>query len=800
MPRPTGRELTSIGRVAPRRDGLAKVTGAEEYASDVSLPRMWHARVLRSPYAHARIRSIDTTGAEALGAVCLTFADVPKVKYNERIVSTPPCLYRDRYVLADKARHVGEAVAAVAAPTEALAERALRAITVDYEVLEPLVDPERALQPGREPIHATVRLGDAEVPIENNVAVARTIDMGDVEAGFAEAEVIVEREFTTSRIYHAQMETKSVVCRPEPDGGITVWPTTQSIHNVRQLLGEIYGLPLHKVNVKRVAIGGAFGSSIQMNSVIPICVGLALKARRAVKLVSTREEDMYDHVRYQTRMALRLGATRDGRLVAGHMRAMADIGGHNIQAYPLLSVMAGWWASLYRLPHMRFEGRAVYTNKTPSCAMQGFGNPQVSFAVESLMDELAEAIGMDALEFKLKNYVGLGGTFWGQGPSVQSIIRSDGVPELLGTGAEQIGWASRPAPGSQTGRYRRGIGMARGFHTSSAGAPKPGEVIDYSGAFVKINEDGSVDVVHAMMDHGGGTLDAIAKIVAEELGIPASRVGISPVDTRTTVYDVVTHATRGVYAGGGAALRAARTAKGILLGYASRVLGLEADALVIEPDEALGQGVIRCPAVPDRSITVGALAKLCQTNSWGSISAVESLRPVNCPPAFVVYFLDLEVDTATGVVTTKRAAIGSDCGTVVNPDLAVGQLEGGLSKGAGYALVEDAQWDRESGQLLSRGFWIDSKTPSVAESPRLDDLHTFFADTFEPTGPFGAKGIGEAATNPCAAAYANALYNALGIRFAELPMTPERILEALHARDRHESSPPPTRDVAVAAR
>ena len=305
-------QFNTLGKVTHRKDGIAKVTGAEKYSSDITLPRMWHARVLRSPYAHANIKSIDTSAAEALGAVCLTFSDIPKVKYNERIVSTPPHLYRDRTVLADKARHVGEALAAVAAPTEALAERALRAIKVEYQVLQTITTPDQAMQPGAEPIHNAVVLGDKQIPIENNLAVSREIKVGDVEKGFAEADLIFEREFKTSRIYHAQMECKSVVCNPEPDGGITVWPTTQSIHNVRQLLGEIYHLPLHKVNVKRVAIGGTFGSSIQMNSVIPICVGLALKARRPVKLVTTREEDMYDHTRYQTFINLKLGVKHDG--------------------------------------------------------------------------------------------------------------------------------------------------------------------------------------------------------------------------------------------------------------------------------------------------------------------------------------------------------------------------------------------------------------------------------------------------------------------------------------------------------
>jgi xanthine dehydrogenase molybdenum-binding subunit len=367
-----------------------------------------------------------------------------------------------------------------------------------------------------------------------------------------------------------------------------VWPTTQSIHNVRQLLGEIFDIPLHKVNVKRVAIGGTFGSSIQMNSVIPICVGLALKARRPVKLVSTREEDMYDHVRYQTRIRLKLGVRRDGMLVCGHMWALADIGAHNTQAFPLLGVLAGWWASLYKLPAMKFEGTAVYTNKTPSCAMQGFGNPQATFATESLMDELAHELGMDPIDFKLKNYVGLGGTFWGQGPTVQSIVRSDGVPQLLRVGAERIGWTERPRPASQAGRHRRGIGMARGFHTSSAGAPKPGEVIDYSGALVKVNEDGSVDVVHAMMDHGAARSTRSPRSWRRSWGAarPGGHLSGRHAHDRVRRGDPrhprrVRRRRGGPQSGeegeGAARLRRAG-------------VGLEADALVIEPDERLGQG------------------------------------------------------------------------------------------------------------------------------------------------------------------------------------------------------------------
>lgn len=771
-------EFSVLGKATRRKDGIAKVTGQERYTHDISLPRMLHGRILSSPYAHARIKNIDVSKAREMGAVVITFDDIPHVRYNERIITIPSVLHKDHYVLADKVRRLGEAVAAVAAETEALAEKAVRAIEVEYEVLPVLTDPFEAMQAGAEPIYDSVLWGETELSIENNIACERKVEEGDVDWAFTEADVIVQGTFKTPKIYHAQMETKSVVCRPEADGGLTVWPTTQSIHNVRILLGEIFDIPLSKINVKRVPVGGTFGSSIQMNPPIPICAALALKARRPVRLALTREEDMHDHTRYGVDIQLKLAAKGDGTLTGAEMELVADIGAHNIQAYSFLGVCVGWLVSLYRLPNLRYHGTAVYTNKAISCAMQGFGNPQVTFAAESLMDDLAEQLGMDPVELRLKNYVGLGDTFWGQGPLVRSIVQSDGVPELLRQGAAEISWESRPQPDSQGGRYRRGIGMARGFHTSSAGAPQPGDVIDFSGAMVKINVDGSVDVITALMDHGGGTLEALAKLASEALCVPPDKVNLAPAETCSTVYDCVTHATRGVYAGGGAVLKAAEQVRRDLLQTAARFMNVMPEALAIEMDEALNQGVVYAPAIPDRRMTIAEIATRCWTESWKTIASVESYRPVNCPPAYVTVFLEVQVDTWTGEVQTVRAALGSDCGTVVNPDMASGQLEGGLSKGAGFALHENNQWDTE-GQVLSKGFLIDAKTPGINESPCLGDVKIHFANTYEPSGPFGAKGIGEAATNPVAAAYANAIHNATGVRFYELPITPEKILGAL---------------------
>jgi xanthine dehydrogenase molybdenum-binding subunit len=770
-----------LGKDQPRKDGYARVSGKEKYAIDITLPDMLHARVVASPYAHARIIRVDTSAAEAMGAICLTFDDIPKVRYNERLVTVPWALHKDNYVIVDKVRRMGEAVAAVAAETEELAQKALNAVVVEYEVLPAVVDVEKAMLDGAPQIHDKIMYGNEVMQVHNNIPITREVNEGDIEKGFAEADVIVEGRFHTPKLYHAQMEPKSVVVRPEADGGLTVWPATQTIHNTRILLGQIFDIPLSKINVKKVPVGGTFGSGIQTNTPIPICAALALKAGQPVRLSLTREEDMNDHSRYPSDITLKIGATKDGILTAAKMDLIADIGSHIIQSYSYLGVTIGWLVSLYKFPNVSYQGKAVYTNKAPSCAMQGFGNPQVAFATESLIDELAEKLGMDPLELTLKNYIGLGDTFWGQGPLVRSIVLSDGVPQLIREGAELIGWNRRKKAGSQTGRFVTGIGHARSFHTSGAGAPQPGDVIDYSGALIKINEDGSVDVVSALMDHGGGTLEAMAKLVAETLCIPLDKVNLSPAETCSTVYDVVTHATRGVYVGCGAAVKVAEQVKMEIFDAASRFMNVSPDALQLKLDESLGQGVVYVPSIPDKRMTIGEVASKCWSSSWKTIAAVDSYRAVNCPPAYVSLFLEIEVDTWTGIVTTKKAVIGSDCGTLVNPEMGRGQLEGGLSRGVGYALYEQNEYN-EDGRLISGGHWIDAKTPGVMESPKIDEIVTFFADTYEPSGPHGAKGIGEAALNPVAAAYSNAIYNATGIRFYEIPITPEKLLKALKER------------------
>lgn len=805
-----------VGIVLPKKDGVAKVTGKEVYASDITLPDMMYAVVLRSTVAHAEIKSIDTSEAEKMGAVCITPEDTPGHYYNERIVSIPSKTYRDRLVLPKKVRHYGEAIAAVAADTEEEAYAAMQKIKVEYQELPFYIEPEEAMKPDAEPLYDSVYLGDNDFPVINNVACERNISVGifdccpvcgnklepkqaaehyscgcgavytpheDDGKAFNDADVVLENNFELSRVYHAQMETKSAVCRPEPEGGFTLWTTTQSIHNVRILLGEIFAIPLNKINVKRVCLGGSFGSSIQMNSITPICVALALKAKRPVKLVTSREEDMYDHHKYPAKINFKIGAKKDGTIVAGHMKVLVGLGGHNVQGYPLLGCMAGWYASLYKFPHLKFEGTAVYTNQTPACAMQGYGNPQINFAVESTIDMLAEKLEMDPIALRLKNYVGLGDEFWGQGPTVKSTIKSCGVEEMLKTGSAMIDWENRPQPGSGEGPILRGIGLARGFHTSGTGGPKPGEVIDYSSATIKINEDGTVDIMTPIMDHGGGTWDAAVKIIAELLKVPYDKISLSPTDTRTTGYDVNVHATRGIYCGCGAAYHVGLKVKQELMAVAGQFLEEHPHDLELEMDKDLGQGVIITKGLPCKRITVGEVAAKARILSMGTIAATGSYRQKNCPPCFVTNFVEVEVDTRTGQIRVLNSIALGDCGTPVNPDMLEGQLIGGLNRGIGYSTLEDAGYNPQDGSLNCNGFYDSYKMPTAVEMPRLENMQTGFASTYEPTGPFGAKGLGEAAVNSIASAIANAIYNATRIRFTKLPITPAEVVAALKAKN-----------------
>lgn len=774
-----------IGKSLPRHDGFAKASGLIEFTFDIEIPGMLYGRILKSPYAFARVGRIDSSLAEAMGAVVLTPEDVPNVLFNPRLVSIEEDTFKDWRILTKSPRYVGEPIAAVAAASEDLAQRALEALRVEFEeVYEPLLDPFKAMSPSARPIHDRVQRGRQWIEVRNNIAAELKYSEGDLETEEKKSSVIVERKFHASRRYHAQLEPKGAVCKLEADGSLIVWTTTQTIHNTKILISQVYGIPMNKIEVKKIPIGGGFGSSIHTNLVTLIAVGLCLKSRKPVKLVLTREEDMvHDHTSYEFYMKVRAGATREGIITFGELENIVDIGAHQIQAYPLLGASLGWFVSLYKWKALRYHGKAVYTNKVPSCAIRGYGAPEITWAVETVIDEIAEELRIDPLDFRLINYRGKGEIFWGQGPTVRSIIRSDGVPELISKCSELIGWKNRGNPKEKTGRYRRGIGVGRGFHTSGAGGPLSGAVIDYTGAIIKVNEDGTIDYITALQDHGGGTLDAHAKIIAEELKIPPSKIRIVWSSSSTTVYDVCTHASRGVFAGGEAARRAASEVKKKILEYAARILdAVSPEALRVQYDKELNDAVIFVEGAPEKRISLSEVARVAWQRNWGSISASVSYRATVAPPSFTVYFVEVEVDTETGIIKPVRVVAGADIGTVISPELAAGQIHGGFAIGWSWAVGDEVVY-LEDGVPAHRLSLSDYKLPTIMDLPDDESFKVVFASTYEPYGPFGAKGLGEAASNPVIAAVANAIYNAIGIRFYEIPITPEKVLKALKGGD-----------------
>ena len=492
---------------------------------------------------------------------------------------------------------------------------------------------------------------------------------------------------------------------------------------------------------------------------------------------------MLDHSNFVFHFKIKIGARRDGSFTAAEFTNILDVGAHQVQPYPLLGTSLGWFVSMYKWRKLRYRGIAVYTNKVHGCALRGYGAPEVQWAVETMVDEIAEALGIDPIEIRLKNYVGRGDIFWGQGPTVRSVIKSDGVPELLLKGKELINWDKRGRPGEKKGRYRRGIGVARGFHTSGAGGPISGEVIDYTGCILKLNEDGSLDYLTALQDHGGGTLDAHVKIIAEELGVPPDLINLASASTENTPYDVCTHASRGTFVGGECARRAAQILKQKIFETAVRILGrvVNPEALRIGYDEKLGETVVYVEG-SDLKITLREIARTAWQRNWGTLVAAVTYRATSAPPSFTVYYVEVEVDTWTGKIRPVRVVAGADVGTPVNPDMVEGQLHGGFAMAWGMAFSEDTKYDPSTGEIMGRMLITDYKIPTAQDVLPPEEFKVLIANTYEPSGPFGAKGLGEAAMNPAVGAILNAVYNAIGVRFYELPVTPDKVVKALRER------------------
>ena len=766
------REFDVIGTRFEKIEAADKVTGRLKYSGDLLFPNTLHARILRSPHAHAHVKHMDTGKASKLKGVkaILTPDDVPKFFAMHQFLHVPSVMYYDSFLLEKKVRHYGDRVAAVAASDPETAAEALELIEVEYEPLPVVTDPLEAIKDGAPTIHDAARRGTERINITNNTVAAYEFEIGNIDQGFKESDLIFENTYKTSRPNCAPLERTTVMCVPSSGGNLDIYGTTQGIHAMRMNIASSLGIPLHKINCHRVYLGGSFGAHIHTGWIEPICALLALRTGQPVRGEKTREEMFLSCGRHPMIITLKTGVEKDGKVLAQEMKLLDETGAYALSGQSKMVLGAGWFLSMYNCPNMKFAGKTVYTNTPPLTAMRGAANPQVHFAVESQMDMISEELGMDPIDLRIRNHIKEGDRFYGQGPDVVCDVNSCGTEELLRKGAERIGWKGRHHLASDRPHLKRGMGFARGYHTSGAGSPKPSAfIMDYTGAIVKMNEDGTAVLLIATADAGGGSNSCHAAMVAEVLGLNYHDVIVPMGDTNTTLFDVPTHASRGNYGAGRAVVAAAEKVKETLFKWAAEILEVSPEALSAK------KSTIYVIGFPEKSITMEHLVQTAQHKGWGSAAGEASIRPDACPPHFIVCFAEVAVDTLTGRVEVLRCVSGADVGTPVNVSNVEGQMVGGLHMGLGFGVLEDTRFDEQTGTLLN-GDFHDYKMLTFADMPAVE---TIIADTHESTGPFGAKGTGEGVTNPVAAAVANAVFNAAGIRIKTLPITSEKILRAL---------------------
>jgi CO/xanthine dehydrogenase Mo-binding subunit len=745
-----------VGKSLPRVDAPGKVAGSAVYAADFALPGMLHARVYRSREPHARLVRLATSAARRMAGVraVITAADVPDVRYGGAL--------KDETVFArDVVRYVGQPVAAVAATTPEAAATAAAAIEAEYDPLSPVFDIDAALAPDAPLVHEAWRSYTA-MPIlhrDGNVCNRARIAVGDVERGWAEADRVFEHRFTTSVVHQGYTEPRAAVASWDSSGLVTVWSNTQLPFEVQNTLAEILAIPPSKIRVIVPGIGGAFGGKLRVG-VEHFAALLARASGRPVKVMTTSEEELTAaYPRQGTVIELKTGVTRDGRITAKEGRIYFDTGAFAGSGPGVASVATLVLAGPYRIPNLFLEGYAVYTNKTNCGSYRAPSGPQANFAVESQMDIIADAIGLDPLEFRLRNIVREGD----EGPTGQ-VLQGVGLEECLRRAADAIGWTERrPAAG-------RGKGLACGWWTTTGGS---------SGVDVKVNPDGTVTLNTGAAEIGTAALTGAAQVLAEELGIDLADVSVVSADTFSTPFDFGAQGSRTAFAVGNACRAAAGELKRMLFTQASAQLGVPAERLELRDKHVVANGA---------RVSLAEMARQSQLAGGGLIAhgtfiapatpfdakRVEAhVYPAFHSPSFHAHAVDLSADAETGEITIHRYVVAQDVGFAINPTYIEGQIEGGVAQGLGQALSEEIVY--RQGRVLNPNL-TDYKMPTALDVPRVQSI---LVQHPSQVGPYGAKGVGEPPNIEPPAAVANALAAALGFRATSLPITAEKIVFGL---------------------
>lgn len=750
--------LKVVGKRVAAVDAYAKVTGKAEYCTNISLPQMLVGKILRSPHAHARVVKVDGSKAETLPGVkaVVTHKDVPRKVYTYNVMTyqLPEGEIQDMFLFDYKTRYIGDPVAAVAAVNEEVANEALKLIEVEYEALPAVFTIEDAVKPGVPKLHDFAE-GNTPVPV------TPVFCYGDVEQGMKEADVIVEGTYSTTKQIQAGLEPACSIADFR-DGRLTVWSQSQLPHMARKMLAYLFDLPETKVRVIQPFAGTGFGAGTDL-CCEPYCCALAVKAGAPVKVLYSRSEDFANRItrEHVCKIEMKIGVKKDGSPLALKAKYTGDAGAYMCKTASGCGVALASNITEYKFESMHQEIEAIYTNHLACGAMRGFGGMQSSFVRESLIDEACEKIGMDPVEFRRKYHRDVGGLGWF--PSTE--ISSCGLDECLRIGAERINWYEKRGK-PKDGIRRRGVGVACMGWLSGA---QP-MLLEHSNAILKFNEDGGCSLFVSPGNMGQGILGTLAQIAAEVLGLDYTDINVIYGDTDLTAFDIGTHASRGVYCIGRAVKKAAEQARAEILERASAILGAPVEQLEIKDKK------VQVKNEPERSATFVQIGQTCIYNyekDCKQIVAHATVEPTDFAPPWQAGFAEVEVDTETGVVEVLKWITVHDIGQAINPIAVEGQLEGGTAQGVGFALYEDTVITH--GKLLSDGF-DKYRIPSTLDLP---DHEAILVELGDPTGPFGAKSVGESGLFLQAPAIANAIYDAVGVRIRDLPLTPERIVQAL---------------------
>jgi putative selenate reductase molybdopterin-binding subunit len=763
------RAFSVVGKSEPKVDGRGLVTGRPMFVADVDLSDALVIKMLCSPHAHARIASIDTTDAERMpGVACvLTYKNTPATRHTTAGQGFPEPSPYDARMFDTKVRFVGDRVAAVAAETEEVAERALAAIRVEYEELPAVLSIDEARRPGAPIVHDELDATGIYDP-SKNVAADVDIDVGDVGVGFAQSDLIVETTCETQYAQHTPIETHVVLASLDADDRLVLRTSTQVPFHVRRIVAQTLGIPIHRIRVIKPRIGGGFG--VKQEVLLEDVAGwVTLQTRRpAFFTLSRAEEFISSRTRHPMRVRVKIGVQKTGLVHAIEMEAVSNTGAYGAHGLTVLANTGSKTLPLYnKAENAHFFGQAVYTNLPVGGAYRGYGATQGYFALETAMDEAAERLGLDPIEFRLRNAIrtGEGSPIFaklGEGrEGVSQTVKSCELERCLEVGAERIGWASVRGKKERRGSWVHGVGMS--IMMQGSGIPE----IDMGAATIKMNEDGSFNLLVGATDLGTGSDTILAQIAAEVLGVPLAKILVTSSDTDVTPFDVGAYASSTTYVSGMAVQRAAEKVREQIFGVAAPMLGVAAERLALR-DESV---------VADAGSSV-SLSRVCQRAMYETdqfqIAATASCVPSESPPPFLANFARVAVDTDTGVVKVLHYVAAVDCGVAVNPRMAEGQVEGSIVNGIGYALTEEMLFSSR-GRVRNPTFF-DYKIPGALDIPRIDVV---LVDSYEPTGPMGAKSVGEIGINGPIPTIANAIYDAVGVRLRQTPFTPERVLDAL---------------------